>query len=484
MRKHSRQPRIDKSLYIPSELQYFVNKDTYSLVIKGGAGTGKTTLSLTILKALEIKSNFFYICTRVSPRQLSISYPWISKYVENQKERISGPSISDTEVPINFEDARLDEPESLFERITNELMDVKSPLIIIDSWDAVASFMDREARLNNERVLQTWRERAGAKLIFVNEDPADTSLDNLVDGVVRLDKVEKGYARIREISLLKLRGVRITKPSYLFTLDKCSFRSFQTYSPQHFGIELDSISSPHFKNNIRNLPITMLEHGLIKSGYDELDLNLGGGIPRRALVILEVDSNISIEVAMAFLFRVIQAFLASGNVVFFEPPEEVGSVTANKFMKSCISVAQMGSGKFLRIGPASKDSAHDSSASGDRNQNENLMRRLNENITKEQQNSPNKLVLCAMSLGHLQRLGTHSMLEFLRLGRQNFDLSIVISRKSESLAWSSEIVDICLKIVVINGTLVLRTLYPVSPILAIEVEKLFGFPVTNLIPLV
>jgi hypothetical protein len=228
----------------------------------------------------------------------------------------------------------------------------------------------------------------------------------------------------------------------------------------------------------------MLEHGLIKSGYDELDLNLGGGIPRRALVILEVDSNISIEVAMAFLFRVIQAFLALGNVVFFEPPEEVGLVTANKFMKSCISVAQLGSGKFLRIRPASKDSAHDSSASGDRNQNENLMRRLSENITKEQQNSPNKLVLCAMSLGHLQRLGTHTMLEFLRLGRQNFDLSIVISRKSESLVWSSEIVDTCLKIVVINGTLVLRTLYPVSPILAIEVEKLFGFPVTNLIPLV
>ena len=54
-----------------------------------------------------------------------------------------------------FEDARLDEPESLFERITNQLMDVRSPLIIVDSWDGVASFMDRESRLNNERVLQT-----------------------------------------------------------------------------------------------------------------------------------------------------------------------------------------------------------------------------------------------------------------------------------------------------------------------------------------
>ena len=69
----------------------------------------------------------------------------------------------------SFEDARLDEPESLFERITNQLMDIKSPIIIIDSWDAIASFMDREARLNNERVLQTWRERAGAKLIFISE---------------------------------------------------------------------------------------------------------------------------------------------------------------------------------------------------------------------------------------------------------------------------------------------------------------------------
>jgi hypothetical protein len=149
-----------------------------------------------------------------------------------------------------------------------------------------------------------------------------------------------------------------------------------------------------------------------------------------------------------------------------------------------MTVAQMGSGKFLRIGPASRYSTHASSATGDRNQNENLMRRLNENITKEQQNNPNKLVLCAMSLGHLQRLGSHGMSGFLRLGRQNFDLSIIISRKSESLAWSSEIVDICLKLVVINGTLVLRTLYPASPILAIEVEKLFGFPVMNLIPLV
>jgi KaiC/GvpD/RAD55 family RecA-like ATPase len=484
MRKYSRQERTEKSIDIPSELMHFVRKDTYSLVIKGAAGTGKTTLSLTILKALDIKSNFFYICTRVSPRQLSISYPWISKYMENQKERTSGPSMIETDVPINFEDARLDEPESLFERITNELMDVKSPLIIIDSWDAVASFMDREARLNNERVLQTWRERAGAKLIFVNEDPADTSLDFVVDGAVKLDQVEYENARIREISLLKLRGIRITKPSYLFTLDKGSFRSFQTYNPKNLMIAPDSTSYLQFTKIEKNPRLTILHHGLIKSGYDELDLNIGGGFPRRGMVVLEVDSNISMEAVMAFLFRIIYAFLALGNVVFFEPPETIGSITANKFLRSYLSIAQTGSGKFIWVGPSEKGLAQASFSGADKNHNENLLTYLKENISKEQQGNPNRLILSIMSLGRLQRLDSHDKTEYLRFARENSDLSIMVARKNESFEWPSEISDISLKIIVVNGTLILRTLYPVSPVLAIELKRLFGLPVTDLLPLV
>ena len=484
MRKYSRQERTEKSINIPSELMQFVKRDTYSLVIKGAAGTGKTTLSLTILKALDIKSNFFYICTRVSPRQLSISYPWISKYMENQKERTSGPSMMETDVPINFEDARLDEPESLFERITNELMDVKAPLIIIDSWDAVASFMDREARLNNERVLQTWRERAGAKLIFVNEDPADTSLDFVVDGAVKLDQVEYENARIREITLLKLRGIRITKPSYLFTLDKGSFRSFHTHNPKNLVIAPNSTGYPQFTKIKKKPRFTILHHGLIKSGYDELDLNLGGGFPRRAMVVLEVDSNISMEAVIAFLFRIIYSFLVLGNVVFFEPPETIGLISANKFLRSYLSIAQTGSGKFIWVGPSENGLAQASFSGADKNHNENLLRYLKENISKEKRCDPNRLILSIMSLSRLQRLDPNDKTGYLRFARENSDLSIMVARKNESFAWSSEISDISLKIIVINGTLILRTLYPASPILAIEFERLFGLPVADLLPLV
>ena len=43
-----------------------------------------------------------------------------------------------------------------------------------------------KARLNNERVLQTWRKGLVRRLIFISEQPADTTLDFLVDGIVEL----------------------------------------------------------------------------------------------------------------------------------------------------------------------------------------------------------------------------------------------------------------------------------------------------------
>ena len=145
--------------HLPSELLKFVKNESYSLLIKGKPGTGKTTFALTLLDSLNDDSNYFYISTRLSLKQLLFYYPWAEKFFSKDEVK-SG---------YRFEDARLDEPESLFERITNQLMDVKSPVIIIDTWDTIASFMDRESRLNNERVLQIWRERAGAKLIFLSE---------------------------------------------------------------------------------------------------------------------------------------------------------------------------------------------------------------------------------------------------------------------------------------------------------------------------
>src|SRR5689334_5114392 len=288
--KSSNNEQTEKLVHIPYELMQFVQRNTYSLLIKGYAGTGKTTLSLTILRALKIKSNFFYISTRISPKQLFLYYPWLDKFVGRPK--VSEPNeLSGRDYNLSsFEDARLDEPESLFERITNQLMDVKAPIIIIDSWDAIASFMDKEARLNNERVLQTWRERAGAKLIFISENPSDTTLDFLVDGIVELNQKLHDGVRIREVSLTKLRGIQIKKPSYIYTLYKGIFQSYNPYDPRDFMFS----DSYNFNNNNNYLnrmqrqrrgstlhDPSLMRDDYVPSGYEQLDEALGGGFPKK-----------------------------------------------------------------------------------------------------------------------------------------------------------------------------------------------------------
>jgi KaiC/GvpD/RAD55 family RecA-like ATPase len=467
---------------LPDELMQFVKKDTFSLIIKGGVGTGKTTLSLTILRALDIKDNFFYICTRVSPKQLLMSYPWISKFNEGLTEE--KPTSNENDIPTNFEDGRLDEPESLFERITNELMDVKAPLIIVDSWDAVASFMDKEARLNNERVLQTWRERAGAKLIFVNEDTTDSTLDFVVDGAVKLDQAYYEDIRLREISLLKLRGVKISKPSYLFTLHEGNFRVFQNHNPNDFltNIDLINFSQPDKKKYSQGSSLN--EKGLIKSGYKELDINLGGGFPKRGIAIVEVEAGISMRVAILFLFRIIWTHLKSGNVVFFEPPDSIDLASLESCLKPYLSLVQTHTERFFLVRSQAKDLTEPLISGSDEGRSKNEMSHFYKKVLKHQQSRTNRLLLGILSSSRFQVINSRLKTDYINFARRNIDLSIFVARKSETTTCVTEICDIILRICVVKGSLFLKTLYPMSPILAMEVDHSSGYPAMNLIPLV
>lgn len=240
--------------HLPYELLKFVKNESYSLLIKGKPGTGKTTFALTLLDNLNDDSNYFYISTRLSLKQLLFYYPWVEKFFSKDQNK-SG---------YRFEDARLDEPESLFERITNQLMDVKSPVIIIDTWDTIASFMDRESRLNNERVLQIWRERAGAKLIFLSETFDLGILDSIVDGVITLDNIIFESTNNRQLTINKLRGLPIKCSSYSYSLyngvfytsdlinDLNLFSAFEKIKPFHERSKL-IVSKPSTKSKSKML---------------------------------------------------------------------------------------------------------------------------------------------------------------------------------------------------------------------------------------
>jgi GvpD gas vesicle protein len=363
-------------------------------------------------------------------------------------------------------------------------MDVKAPLIIIDSWDAVASFMDREARLNNERVLQTWRERAGAKLIFVNENTTDSSLDFVVDGAVKLDQVSYEDIRLREISLLKLRGVKISKPSYLFTLDEGNFRVFQNHNPNDFLTKIDPInlSQPDKKKHSQGSSLN--EKGLIKSGYKELDANLGGGFPKRGIAIVEVEAGINMRVAILFLFRIIWTHLKSGNVVFFEPPDSIDLASLESYLKAYLSLVQTHTERFFLVRSRAKDLTEPLISGTDEGRSKNEMSHFYKEVLKHQQSRTNRLLLGVLSSSRFQVINSRLKTDHINFARRNIDLSIFVARKSETATCVTEICDIILRICMVKGSLFLKTLYPMSPILAMEVDNSPGYPVMSLIPLV
>jgi KaiC/GvpD/RAD55 family RecA-like ATPase len=486
--KSSDKQQTEKLVHLPYELMQFVQRNTYSLLIKGYAGTGKTTLSLSILGALRIKKNFFYISTRLSPKQLFLYYPWLGKFVGRSKEAESDEMSSQGYNLSSFEDARLDEPESLFERITNQLMDVKAPIIIIDSWDAIASFMDKEARLNNERVLQTWRERAGAKLIFISEDPKDTTLDFLVDGIIELGRRFYENIGIREMLLLKLRGIRINRPSYIYSLNNGIFRSFDPFKPGGYALGVNSELS---HKRIQRSVLPSSEKPYITTGYKELDVVLGGGFPRKGIVFLETDPHINAKLILAFLAKIMSNIVASSNPVLFQPFAGISYKLVAEYLKPHLSAEpESGLIKVVNYSPKFKRVDHDTSLCYDQDNFEKQFKTFHDMLIKTRQQFPNRLLLNVMGIDMFQKQKNNRQfdrMESISLMKENIDLSLIVSMHSQNpigLELVSGLIDIHLRFIIINGTIFLQSLVPWDHLCAILIDRMFGYPQIQLEPVI
>ena len=297
----------DPSEVLPHELADFFSAGGRSLMIKGGAGTGKTTLALTLVQVLRATKNFLYLSTRESPVLFTRDHPWLEGLLGKAKKS-ANPKEAESTVKQGFVDSRLDEPTQLFERVTSQLMDASSPLIVIDTLDALEDFVDEKALRTNMRVLQTWCERAGAKLIVTMENSDSNTLDSIMDGVVTLRQKLVGERRLRQIELIKLYGVRIGKPSHLFTLEGGRFRVF----PEITQDDLMLLSRAEYVA----IPRTAAAHpGVVPTGFGQLDEVLGGGLPAGILTALEVDYQVNMKIAFLLLAQIVASFPGDGRMV-------------------------------------------------------------------------------------------------------------------------------------------------------------------------
>ena len=365
---------------IPDEIKEFFRMDgSRSLLIKGPAGTGKTTLALQIMEDLGKPESSFYLTTRVSDEALFQQFPWLKeeeikrKIVDagkilleslyGRKKRIY-PIIPEEDAEkiesakkflkdINTERTppekadrtwlnkvfakygRIPEIEYTYDRIDSILPE--KAMIVIDSVEGLTHRHRTDAEDFITMLQKDLVENSNTDVVFVLEKEEAPELEYLVDGVVSLSHMEIDTKRIREISLDKLRSIEIDQPKYIFTLNNGKFRSFDIKDNIS---DKKSIWKPNKEEKDR-----------YSTGIPDLDIILDGGLKKGSYNAVELGPNVSIEDYYLLMRPLWLNFITHDRGIF---AVLVGGSTPDNIMEEGVNylgkdVAEEYAKKYVRI---------------------------------------------------------------------------------------------------------------------------------------
>ena len=277
-------------------LKHLLNSSIIAILIKGPPGAGKTTLAFELLR---IHGRGIYVSTRVSEEKLERQYPHVKELIEKGKLIEVTPEVKEG---TKFEDLRFGKAIDLIDIVLRTVTKLREPLIVLDSWDAIAKELDLKERLRVEKSLVGIAEANRAKLVFVSEEPHLTTTDYLVDAIITLKDEEIEGRRIRRIEWNKLRGVPLFQKSFLFTLHNGRFTMFQRTEAQRSS----EIKAKRFK------PVGHTKTHY-STGSKDVDKLLEGGLRKGSTTLLEVGKTVPADWQLPLLASIELNFLAGGG---------------------------------------------------------------------------------------------------------------------------------------------------------------------------
>jgi KaiC/GvpD/RAD55 family RecA-like ATPase len=307
---------------IPSEIMLFLKTlEDQTLLIKGRAGTGKTTFALTLLR--EYGKRGIYITTRVDLDKLYAQHPWLKDTIPERNIH-DATGLYDKKIPVD--DERIGYfvlPEVLRKLYMRSERYASTQLIIIDSWEAVTEQMKDPSRWEDRWVTDKLRNAIfelirgkNVNLVLVSEVMEETTIDFVVDGLITLHELSIGGRTLRELEINKLKGIELGLKKYLFTLHDGRFQYFVPLKEQ--SIERQR----HW------IPILDSET-YFSTGSHDLDKILGGGYPQGSTVLLEVGNNVPTWIHRLISFSVMANFISQGRAVLAVPS---GGLSAREMM--------------------------------------------------------------------------------------------------------------------------------------------------------
>jgi len=288
---------------LPKELTDFLSQGNNILLIKGNPGTGKTILSLELLKYFQENRNGIYVSTRVTSERLFTQLPWLEEVVKPEHV---------LEVPkkgITITDAKMKKYPTSFEHVYDLAMRVDNPMIVLDSWEGIVRDLGPEGAGGALGLLESLISNKNVNIIFVSETPEQTTLDYLADGVIFLSSKEMEGRCIRCLTLNKIRGVEIKQHRYVFTLNDGRFRCFKPFSKL-----LPAIM-------VRSEPLADPDKDHISSGIQDLDYILDGGYKKGSLNLFELGYGVGLNILKSILYPILINHLNLGRGVVMIPNE-------------------------------------------------------------------------------------------------------------------------------------------------------------------
>ncbi|MBD3188565.1 hypothetical protein GF325_17170 [Candidatus Bathyarchaeota archaeon] len=236
--------------FIPRELLNMMELPYgYSILLKGNAGVGKSTLALELLVKAMGKSSM-YLSTRVSPAQLFEQFPWVPNSIQDTiviKDAtqagvtINNPMDEDGQIALTF--SGMPELLRLIIRCAENSED--QLYTVIDSWDAIQMLFEHNLKQQYKGGIKPQMSESlnfmynafmslvrehNIKLILVAENVSN--MEYLVDAIVELKREFDPSSKkiLRHLEIQKSRGIRIANPVYSFTLEDGRFRTFMPWN--------------------------------------------------------------------------------------------------------------------------------------------------------------------------------------------------------------------------------------------------------------
>ncbi len=308
----------------PEVLAFLSGRGGRSLIIKGGAGTGKTTFGLELLERIGNPATSYYLSTRVGDEALYRQFPWLKQtelrsrildagklfldaisakgkdkpnaLPESEQRKIAAAremmrSFTDEqEAPSRVDRTHLNallkrnpmpEVENVYNRVERALPE--RSLLVIDSLEGVTHKYGLEMEEFVMALQKDLVEGSNTNVVMVLEKPEAGGIEYLVDGLISIQREELDERRVRHLRLEKLRATNISRPRYAVTLNGGRFEALGVSVVDHADGP-----SPGWR------PYSDAER-VYSTGIPDFDALLGGGFRRGSFNAFEVDVNVGVD---------------------------------------------------------------------------------------------------------------------------------------------------------------------------------------------